>query len=68
MPVGATFYEPQLTQDEAWDIAAFVVSLERPIKKFPHDWPKIASKPIDHPFGPFADNLTERQHKFGPFR
>ncbi len=68
MPLGATFYEPQLTQDEAWDIAAYVVSLERPIKKFPSDWPKIASKPIDHPFGPFADTLTERQHKFGPFR
>jgi len=68
MPLGATFYEPQLTQEEAWDTAAYVVSLERPVKKFPGDWPKIASKPIDHPFGPFDDNLTERQHKFGPFK
>ncbi len=68
MPLGATFYEPQLTSEEAWDIAAYVVSLERPIKNFPHDWPKVESKPVDHPFGPYADNLTEKQHKFGPFK
>ncbi len=68
MPLGATFYEPQLTSEEAWDIAAYVVSLERPINNFPHDWPKVESKPVDHPFGPYADNLTEKQHKFGPFK
>jgi thiosulfate dehydrogenase len=68
MPLGATFYEPLLTNEEAWDIAGYVVSLERPKKTFPHDWPKIESKPIDHPFGPYSDNLTEKQHKFGPFK
>ena len=67
MPLGSTFYEPQLTKEEAWDIAAYVVSLPRPTKKFPNDWPKISTKPIDHPFGPYADSLSERQHKFGPF-
>jgi thiosulfate dehydrogenase len=25
-------------------------------------------KPFDHPFGPYADNFTEAQHKFGPFK
>jgi thiosulfate dehydrogenase len=68
MPLGSTFYEPRLTQTEAWDIAAYIVSLERPHKIFPQDWPIIANKPIDHPFGPYADGLTERQHKFGPFK
>jgi thiosulfate dehydrogenase len=68
MPLGATFYEPQLTDEEAWDIAAYVVSMDRPVKTFPNDWPKVASKPIDYPFGPYADNLTERRHKYGPFQ
>jgi thiosulfate dehydrogenase len=32
------------------------------------DWPNIAGKPIDHPFGPFADGFSEKQHKLGPFK
>ncbi len=67
MPLGSTFYEPQLTKEEAWDIAAYVISLPRPTKIFSHDWPKISTKPVDHPFGPYADSLSEKQHKFGPF-
>ena len=31
------------------------------------DWPKIAGKPIGHPFGPYADTFSEQQHKYGPF-
>jgi thiosulfate dehydrogenase len=23
---------------------------------------------MDHPFGPFSDEFTEEQHKFGPFK
>lgn len=68
MPLGSTFYEPQLSKEQAWDISAYVISLQRPIKEFSNDWPTLASKPMDHPFGPYADSLTERQHKFGPFK
>jgi thiosulfate dehydrogenase len=68
MPNGATFENPVLTQEQAWDIAAYVVSMPRPDKKFAADWPKIESKPIDHPFGPYADSFTEQQHKYGPFK
>lgn len=68
MPQGATFDNPQLTDEEAWDIAAFVNSQPRPSKDLSNDWPKIAEKPVDHPFGPFADKYTEQQHKFGPFQ
>lgn len=67
MPQGATYNNPQLTDEEAWDLAAFVNSQPRPDKDLKKDWPKIAAKPIDHPFGPYADSFTEQQHKYGPF-
>ena len=47
--------------------SCFVNSQPRPEKKYPKDWPNIAGKPIDHPFGPYADNFSETQHKYGPF-
>ena len=56
-----------LTDNEAWDVAAFVNSQPRPEKKFPEDWPDISAKPFDHPFGPYKDSFTEQQHKYGPF-
>ena len=67
MPQGSTFDKPQLTDEEAWDIAAFVNSQYRPTKDLSADWPKIKEKPIDHPFGPFTDNFSEQQHKYGPY-
>ena len=67
MPLGATYSSPQLSDEECWDIAAYVNSVARPQKKFVEDWPDISTKPFDHPFGPYADAFTEEQHKFGPF-
>ncbi len=68
MPLGASFENPVLTDEEAWDVAAYVNSMERPSKDLSKDWPDISKKPMDHPFGPFADEFTEEQHKFGPFK
>ena len=68
MPFGATFDHPQLTNKQAWDVAAFVNSQPRPHLTTPHDWPDIRKKPVDHPFGPYADNFSEKQHKFGPYQ
>ncbi|MFM9837556.1 MAG: c-type cytochrome [Cyclobacteriaceae bacterium] len=68
MPQGATYDQPLLTEEEAWDISAYVVSLPRPRKDFIGDWPKIETKPFDHPFGPYEDSLSEEQHKLGPWR
>jgi thiosulfate dehydrogenase len=59
--------KPLLTDEEAWDVAAFINSRPRPQKVFRNDWPDISTKPYDHPYGPFADNFSEDQHKFGPF-
>lgn len=67
MPQGATFKNPVLTDEAAWDVAAFISSQKRPHINKPNDWPDISKKPIDHPFGPYADKLSERQHKYGPF-
>jgi thiosulfate dehydrogenase len=67
MPLGATWDAPQLTDEEAWDVAAYVNSQPRPKKDIRADWPDISSKPFDHPFGPFADGFSAKQHKFGPF-
>ncbi|MBC7849851.1 MAG: c-type cytochrome, partial [Chitinophagaceae bacterium] len=57
-----------VTVDQCWDVAAFVNSQPRPDKRFPQDWPNINKKPFDHPFGPYSDGFSERQHKFGPFK
>lgn len=68
MPLGATYEAPQLTDEESWDLAAFVNSQPRPHKDTPADWPDISKKPIDHPFGPYSDEFDAKQHKFGPFK
>ncbi|HEX8039844.1 MAG TPA: c-type cytochrome [Chryseosolibacter sp.] len=67
MPNGTRYDSPVLTDEEAWDVAAYINSLPRPVKNFPGDWPDVAAKPFDHPFGPYADNFSEREHRYGPF-
>lgn len=68
MPQGITFKSPMLSDEEAWDVAAFVAMQARPHKAVLKDWPDKSTKPIDHPFGPFADSFTAMQHKLGPFK
>lgn len=64
----ATHQSPVLTNEEAWDVAAFINSQPRPKADMKNDWPNIAAKPIDHPFGPYTDGFSEEQHKYGPFK
>jgi thiosulfate dehydrogenase len=68
MPLGASAESPLLTPEQSWDIAAYVNSMPRPDKDLSADWPDISEKPVDHPFGPFADSFSEEQHKYGPFQ
>ncbi|MDQ2794811.1 MAG: c-type cytochrome [Bacteroidota bacterium] len=68
MPFGASFDHPLLTDEQAWDVAAFVNSQPRPHLATLRDWPNIRQKPVDHPFGPYADNFSEKQHKLGPWQ
>jgi thiosulfate dehydrogenase len=68
MPLGTTYQNPQLTDEQAWDVAAFVNSQPRQHIDQHKDWTNLKKKPIDMPFGPYADGFGEKQHKFGPFK
>lgn len=68
MPNTTNYHTPQLTDEEAWDVAAFVNSQPRPAFDLSKDWPDITKKPFDHPFGPYVDGLSEVQHKYGAWR
>ncbi len=68
MPFGSSYNKQQLSNEDAWNVAAFVNSQPHPFKDISKDWPKIASKPYDYPFGPYDDNVfTKEQRKYGPF-
>ena len=57
-----------ISTEEAWDVAAYINSQPRPVKDLTGDWPDISKKPFDHPFGPYADEFSELQHKYGPYK
>lgn len=68
MPDGTSYDHPQLSVEQAWDVAAFVVAQPRPAKAgLARDFPDLATKPVDVPYGPYRDGFSERQHTFGPF-
>ena len=68
MPQGVTHLSTQLADEEAWDVSAYIISQTRPHINVPKDWPDISKKPVDHPFGPYVDAFSEKQHKYGPFK
>jgi thiosulfate dehydrogenase len=69
MPYPITYSSPVLTDEQAWDVAAYVNSSERPVKDYSKDYiSDISKKPYDFPFPPYADKFTEAQHKFGPYK
>lgn len=68
MPHGADYLNPQLTPEQAWDVAAYVLSQPRPRRAgLDKDFPDLLNKPVDAPYGPYADKFSEKQHKYGPF-
>jgi thiosulfate dehydrogenase len=68
MPFGSDHKHRQLTDEQAWDVAAFVDSQPHPSKDLSADWPNPNAKPYDYPFGPFADNVfSNEQRKYGPY-
>ncbi len=69
MPYPVNYNNHVLTDEQAWDVAAYVNSRERPIKDHSKDYiVDISKKPYDFPFPPYADKYTEAQHKFGPYK
>ncbi|MEO8087508.1 MAG: c-type cytochrome [Bacteroidota bacterium] len=68
MPYPVNYNSPVLTDEQAWDVAAYVNSRERPIKDYSKDYiSDISKKPYDFPFPPYADQFSDTQHKFGPY-
>lgn len=68
MPHGTDYLDPQLSPEQAWDVAAYMVSQTRPNKAgLDKDFPNLLDKPVDTPYGPYADGFSAQQHKYGPF-
>ena len=68
MPHGADYLNPQMSPADAWDVAAYVISQSRPRKAgLDKDFPDLLEKPVDAPYGPYADDFSAEQHKYGPF-
>lgn len=67
MPMGIDYLAPRLSVEDAWDVAAYIVSQPRPRKAgLDKDFPDLLAKPVDTPYGPYADGFSEQQHRYGP--
>jgi len=65
----ATLDNPVLTDVEAYHVAAYINSFERPQKANPEvDFPDKNLKPVSTPYGPWVDQFSAEQHKYGPFQ
>lgn len=68
MPLGTVHGQPQLSDDEAYDVAAFVLSKPRKVKaNLERDFPARWNKPVEAAFGPYVTGMSAEQHKYGPF-
>lgn len=69
MPLGTPWDRPVLTDDEAYDAAAYINSLNRPVMPgTDKDWLDLSKKPVDCPYPPYADGFSLDQHRYGPFK
>lgn len=68
MPYGVSYDNPVLSDQEAYHIAAYINTFERPTKANREaDFPDKKLKPVSTPYGPWVDPFSPEQHKFGPF-
>lgn len=64
MPLG----KPDLSDDQAYDVSAYINSHSRPVKSnLEVDFPDLTRKPVDSPYLPYADPFSQEQHRLGPF-
>ncbi|MDN6309274.1 MAG: c-type cytochrome [Flavobacteriaceae bacterium] len=67
--LSATRDEPVLTDEEAYDVAGYINSFDRPSKPNKEDdFPDRKLKPVSTPYAPWADDFSAEQHKYGPFK
>ncbi|MGB7843679.1 MAG: c-type cytochrome [Salinimicrobium sp.] len=69
MPFGeATRDNPKLTDLEAFNVAGYINSFSRPEKaNLDKDYPDLKLKPMSTSYGPYADDFSVEQHKYGPY-
>lgn len=68
MPYGTPVGKPALSDEEAYDVAAYINSFPRPEKAHKEkDYPDLKLKPQDCPYPPYADTLPVERHRLGPF-
>jgi len=69
MPYGATFDNPVLSDEEAYDVAGYINQQFRPIKpNSEKDFPDLKRKPASTPYPPYVDDFSIHQHQLGPFQ
>jgi thiosulfate dehydrogenase len=72
MPNDKDITKVQLTEEEAYDIAAYInyekINPRPTYNKDEVFYPEPAKKAVDFPLGPYADPFSEEQHRFGPFK
>jgi len=70
MPFGTAADTPALSTNEAFDVAGYIVSLERPHKKErENDFPDKKFRPVDYPVPEYfnGDAKAVERAKYGPF-
>ncbi len=68
MPAETAPGQSPLSAAEAYDVAAYINSFDRPPAPNPErDYPALSEKPADCPYPPYADRFSANQHKYGPF-
>ena len=69
MPSGITHVNAVLTDEQAFDVSAFVNSQPRPVKaRLELDFPARKNKPVDAAFAPYTPGFSADQHKYGPWQ
>jgi thiosulfate dehydrogenase len=69
MPSGTTHNNMVLTDEQAFDVAAYINSQPRPLKSnLEMDFPARKNKPVDAAFAPYTPGFSAEQHKYGPWQ
>ena len=69
MPMGTVWNHPAITNEDTYDVAAYLSSKERPqMSGLEKDYPKLEKKAVDCPYPPYADKFSKEQHQYGPFQ
>ena len=64
----ASWDNPKLSDEEAFHVAGYMNSFQRPEKQNKTaDFPDKKLKPVSTAYGPWTDDFSAEQHKYGPF-